>query len=105
MSTTSAGSRTATPPSPDRGRSPSETRPGINEQAREEESQRGRVLTELREIPDELAGAADAVRSEIEGSWLARRSVRSYLWLMDRAPTSTRGRITLAALVFVVALA
>jgi membrane protein DedA with SNARE-associated domain len=63
------------------------------------------VLEDLRELPEELAGAAAAVRSDIEGSWLARKSVRGYFWLMDRAPASTRGRITLAALIFAVALA
>jgi membrane protein DedA with SNARE-associated domain len=30
--------------------------------------------------------------------------VRTYVWLMDKAPTSTRGRLLLAALVFVIVL-
>jgi membrane protein YqaA with SNARE-associated domain len=63
------------------------------------------ILDEIKELPLELAGVADAVRSDIEGSWIARKSVRAYFWLMDRAPTSTRGRLTLAAVIFVVALA
>ena len=63
------------------------------------------VLDELRELPQEVAGAALAVRADIEGTWAARKSVDAYFWLMDRAPKTTRGRLTLAAVIFVVALA
>lgn len=63
------------------------------------------ILEELREIPEELAGVADAVRADFQGTWAARKSVNAYFWLMERAPTSTRGRIALAAMIFVIALA
>jgi membrane protein YqaA with SNARE-associated domain len=63
------------------------------------------VLEELREIPQELAGVADAVRADFEGTWIARKSVRAYFWLMDRTPATARGRLTLAAVIMVVALA
>ena len=76
-----------------------------NQKPAERPGRRDGVQDELQELPQELAGVADAVRSDIEGSWLARRSVRGYIWLMDRAPESTRGRITLAALIFAIALA
>lgn len=73
--------------------------------ARPPEHGRDSVIEELRELPEEIAGAAEAVRGDIEGTWAARKSVNAYFWLMDRVPTSTRGRLTLAAIIFVVALA
>jgi membrane protein DedA with SNARE-associated domain len=63
------------------------------------------VIEEVREIPEELAGAAIAVREDIEATRVGRWAIGVYIWLMDHAPRSTRGRITLAALIFVVVLA
>ncbi|HXH20388.1 MAG TPA: VTT domain-containing protein [Dehalococcoidia bacterium] len=59
------------------------------------------VREELAELREEMAGAADAVREDIAATPLARRAVASYLWVMSRAPTSTRGRV-LAALALIV---
>lgn len=62
------------------------------------------VLEEIEELPQELAGAAEAVIEDIEATAIGRWAIRSYLWLMDKAPDSTRGRLILAALIFVVVL-
>jgi len=59
----------------------------------------------VRELPQELAGAADAIREDIEATKVARWAVGAYLWLMARAPKSTRGRLLLAAALFTVVLA
>jgi membrane protein DedA with SNARE-associated domain len=64
-----------------------------------------RIREEVSEVPAELAGAAVAVRKDIEGSAAARLGVRAYLWLMDHAPSSTRGKVIAAALVILIVLA
>jgi membrane protein YqaA with SNARE-associated domain len=63
------------------------------------------VLEEVRELPDELAGAATAVREEIEATKIGRMAVAAYLWLLAHAPTSTRGRLIAAAIIFLAVLA
>jgi membrane protein DedA with SNARE-associated domain len=64
-----------------------------------------RVLEEVREVPQELAGAATAVREDIEATPLGRLAVRWYVWVMDHSPRSTRGRIVAGAVIFAVVLA
>ena len=66
---------------------------------------KGGLLEEIEEIPVVLAGAATVVRDDLEESWLARKAVNSYLWLMKHAPKSTRGRLILAAVVFLAVMA
>ena len=51
-----------------------------------------------------MAGAAEAVVEDIEATAIGRWAVGAYLWLMDKAPDSTRGRIILALCVFLVVL-
>jgi membrane protein YqaA with SNARE-associated domain len=67
------------------------------------------TLEQLREeafeIPAELAGAATAVRKDIEGTAVGRFGVRSYVWLMEHAPASTRGKLIAAAVIILIALA
>ena len=65
----------------------------------------GDVLEEIEELPQELAGAADAVMEDIEATAIGRWAIRIYVWLMDKAPNSTRGRIIFALCVVLVALA
>jgi membrane protein DedA with SNARE-associated domain len=71
----------------------------------QESHQHDGVLKELREIPLEVSGAAEAVRQDIAGSAIARRSVGAYIWVMDHAPTSTRMRVALAVAIFAIVLA
>jgi membrane protein DedA with SNARE-associated domain len=52
--------------------------------------------SELAELRLELAGAAEAVREDIAATPLARKAVSAYVWVMDHAPTSTRGRLLAA---------
>jgi membrane protein DedA with SNARE-associated domain len=56
-------------------------------------------------MPEELAGARDAVIEDIETSAVGRAAVRSYIWLMDHAPKSTRGKIVFATVLIFVVLA
>ena len=56
-------------------------------------------------MPEELAGARDAVLEDIETSAVGRAAVRSYIWLMDHAPKSTRGKITFATVLILIVLA
>jgi uncharacterized membrane protein YdjX (TVP38/TMEM64 family) len=63
------------------------------------------VLAEVRELPAEIAGAAEAVREDIAGSAVARWALRNYLALMEHAPESTRGRLALAGVICLVVLA
>ena len=63
------------------------------------------MIEEARELPQELVGAATAVRADIEGTKVAQAAVRGYLWLLDHAPRSAAGRIVAAAVIFVVVLA
>jgi membrane protein YqaA with SNARE-associated domain len=58
----------------------------------------------LREIPEELAGAATAVAKDVEATRVGRWAVSVYLWLMEHAPKSTRGRIIAAAVLFGIVL-
>jgi membrane protein DedA with SNARE-associated domain len=73
------------------------------------------IREEIAELPHELAGAvehvyeeveevAEHVLEDIEDSAIGRWAVRTYVWLMDKAPDSTSGRLLLAAIVFVVVL-
>lgn len=62
------------------------------------------MIHELSELPEEVAEAAARLRDEVESSPLARAALRTYLWLVDRAPSSTLGRIIGAAVIFLVVL-
>lgn len=75
--------------------------PGVDSQAGAGTS----VREEVGELPAEIAGVATAVRKDIEGTAAARFGVRTYLWMMDHAPASTRGKIFAAAAVFMVVFA
>jgi membrane protein DedA with SNARE-associated domain len=59
----------------------------------------------VRELEHDLAEAAEHVREEIEESRVGRWAVSAYVWLMDHAPKSTRGRIIFAAVLFILVLA
>jgi membrane protein DedA with SNARE-associated domain len=50
-------------------------------------------------LPGEIAGAAERVLEEIEESRVGRWAVSAYLWVMARAPRSTRGKVIMASLV------
>jgi membrane protein DedA with SNARE-associated domain len=63
------------------------------------------ALEEVRELPEELAGAAEAVRQDIEATWVGRWAIGAYLWLMAHAPKTMRGRIIAATVLFLVVLA
>ena len=52
-----------------------------------------------------MAEVAEHVLEEIEESRVGRWAVNAYLWLMARAPKSTRGRIVFGVCVFLIALA
>ena len=56
-------------------------------------------------MPGEIAELLEDVRDDIEESAVARWAVRNYLRLMEHAPTSTRGRVLVGAIVFLVVLA
>jgi membrane protein DedA with SNARE-associated domain len=77
------------PPAPS-GRQP--------EHDNDDESPIEHVIEEVRELEEELIEA-------IEETWIARKSIAGYLWLIDKAPKSTRGRVTLAVIAFVVLMA
>jgi membrane protein DedA with SNARE-associated domain len=53
----------------------------------------------VRELPHEHAAAAETIRHDIEVSPVGRRAIAAYLWLMSRAPSTTRGRVVAAAIV------
>jgi membrane protein DedA with SNARE-associated domain len=59
----------------------------------------------VRELPSEFAGAATAVREELEATRVGRLAVGAYLWTLEHAPASTRGRVIAAFLIFLVVLA
>jgi membrane protein DedA with SNARE-associated domain len=63
------------------------------------------VAQEVAELPQELGGAAEAIREDIAASPLARKAISIYVWLTDHAPSSTRGRVILAAALFAIVLA
>lgn len=63
------------------------------------------ILEEIEELPGEIAEVVEELREEIEESAVARWAVRSYLSLMSHAPTSTRGRVLVGTVVFLVVLA
>lgn len=63
------------------------------------------VKEEIAELEGEFAQAAEQLREDIATSALGRKAIASYLWLMEHAPTSTRGRVILALAMIVVVLA
>src|SRR5688572_29297737 len=63
------------------------------------------IREEIREIPEEIAEVATAAREEFETTRLGQWSIDSYLWVMDHAPTSTRGRLLMATAIFLIVLA
>lgn len=63
------------------------------------------AVEELSELREEIAGAAVAVREDIEATALARKAVAAYLWVMDHAPESTRGRVFMAVAMIALVLA
>jgi membrane protein DedA with SNARE-associated domain len=63
------------------------------------------IREEISEIPQEIAGVAEAVLEDIEGTAVGRWAIHSYIWLMDRAPTTTRARVLLGIAIFVIFLA
>jgi membrane protein DedA with SNARE-associated domain len=60
---------------------------------------------EVAELPAEASGVAGAVVGEFQGTALARWAVRTYISVMAHAPKSTRGKVTMAAVGFVVLMA
>ncbi len=69
----------------------------------EESSALESAVEEVRELPAELAGAATAIREDIEATWAGRLAIGAARWLVRRTPKSRRGRIIafVAAFVFV----
>lgn len=65
----------------------------------------GALLDELSEIPEELAGAATAVREDIEATAIGRWAVSAYYWFEAHSPHSTRGRMIMAAVLLMAVLA
>lgn len=64
----------------------------------------GHVLEEIEQLPGEFVETAEHVIEEVEESPFGRAAVRAYLWLMQKTPDSTRGRLFLAALIFIIVL-
>jgi membrane protein DedA with SNARE-associated domain len=73
------------------------------------------LVEEIAELPHEIAEVAEHVVEEIEDvaghvveeiedSAIGRWAVGTYIWLMDKAPETTRGKLILAAFVFVIVL-
>lgn len=50
------------------------------------------VAQEVRELPEELAGAATAVRKDVEATWAGRAAIAAARWLTRRTPKTRRGR-------------
>jgi len=69
------------------------------------DAEHSRLRREFEELPQEVAGAAEAVISDIEATVVGRAAVRAYLWTMERAPKSTRGRVLAALVLFAIVLA
>ena len=63
------------------------------------------ALEEVRELPEELAGAATAVREDLEATRLGRWAISGYLWLLEHTPKSTRGRVLSGTIIFLLVLA
>jgi membrane protein DedA with SNARE-associated domain len=96
--------QTTTQQRPDPARQQNAGQAGAGVPEEDHHSLAGDVLEEIEELPQELAGAAEAVIEDIEATAIGRWAIRSYIWLMDKAPDSTRGRLLLAAVVFIVVL-
>lgn len=62
------------------------------------------VLEEIEQLPQEAAEAAEHVLEEIEESRIGLWAVGVYLWLMAKAPKSTRGKVLIAALVMTIVM-
>ena len=62
------------------------------------------VLQEIEQLPHEVAEVAEHVLEEIEESRVGRWAVSLYLWLMAKAPKSTRGKVLMAGLVMVIVM-
>ena len=124
MSSTSKDSRQTTTQPPDRRAEPES---GSEDGERPEDDADHSLIEEITELPHEIAEAAEHVLEEIEevaeyvveeidevvvpviegleDSAIGRRAVNTYLWVMAKAPTSTRGRIIFIASVFLLVLA
>lgn len=63
------------------------------------------AIEEAAELPLELAGAAEAIAEDIAASPIARKAIAAYLWVIEHAPQSARGRVIAAVAVFLVVLA
>ena len=63
------------------------------------------VIEEVRELPEELAGAATVVREDIAATHIGRWAVGAYLWTLAHSPKSTRGRVLAATILFLIVLA
>ncbi|MPZ47816.1 MAG: hypothetical protein GEU75_00600 [Dehalococcoidia bacterium] len=59
----------------------------------------------MRELPEEVVAAATEVRERAEETRAGRWAIGVYLWIMDHAPKSTRGRILAALAVCLIVLA
>ncbi len=98
-----APARKATTQTPDPPLGASAEPPGDGQDPAAETDHDGRE--DIQEIPAELSCAAPAVREDLEESWVALKAVSAYLWLMNHAPKSTRGKLLLAAAVFFTVMA
>jgi len=55
----------------------------------------------LSELPQEVAGAVDAARRDIEASRAGRLALNAYSWVIRRMPTTRRGQIVAFGLIFI----
>jgi membrane protein DedA with SNARE-associated domain len=60
---------------------------------------------EAREGPHEDPRVAETISQDVEASAVGRWTVAAYLWLMSRAPSTTRGRVVAAAIVVAIVMA
>ena len=94
MSSTSRDSRQTTTQRPD----------PLSEAKASETHHDHSLVEEIRELPHEVAEVAEHALDEIEDSAIGRWAVGAYVWLLDKAPSSTRGRVLLTAFIFVIVL-
>jgi membrane protein YqaA with SNARE-associated domain len=73
--------------------------------APEEPSPVKELIEEAKELPAEIAEAASVIVEEVRETRLARWSIDAYLWLIDHAPQSMRGRVIFVTVLFLVVLA
>src|SRR5687768_321080 len=62
------------------------------------------VLDEVDELREEITETAEEAVEQIEESRAGRWAIGAYVWLMDKAPKSTRGRVIFAVVLMSIVL-